>query len=156
MNPELNLCADTSAPMLPADSMPPTELHDASFKVIGRPVDNAQRRVVHGLDCQCNIDPDSSGHTVEEMKDQCTRLYIAEAKLEVLVFFFFCFFVFKRTLRTSMAIASTLGKGSSLPWQSRQAVKYRICSHLGSSKGSLSTQMTYVLLSLCAFFTAPC
>ena len=64
VNPELNLCADTSAPMLPADSMPPTEPHDASFKVIGRPVDNAQRRVVHGLDCQCNIDPDSSGHTV--------------------------------------------------------------------------------------------
>lgn len=133
VNPELNLCADTSAPMLPENSLPPTYGDfDASFRALGTPVASTLRRAVHGQDCQCNIDPDSPGRTVVEMKDQCTRLYIEKSKLQVLVephFFFFFEFLFE-------FFNGPLGRR----WQTKGhwCRSLHLCEHQGRSSNSAS------------------
>lgn len=104
-DPELNLCADTAAPMLPPDSTPPVPDNDYSFRVCGKPPDKPNYAVVHGSDCQCNVNPDAD-FQVEEMKDQCTKLFITKSRLEVMVghIIFKFFFIFHLLFRTTMGL----------------------------------------------------
>ena len=93
-DPELNLCADTAAPLLPIDCLPPLPDNDYSFRVCGKPAGKNQNCVVvHGSDCQCNVNPDEN-FQVEEMKEQCQKLYIAKSRLEVMVAYILFIFSF--------------------------------------------------------------
>ena len=80
-NPELNLIADTSAPLLPDESTPQQDAHDYSLQVFGKANDDKDSRVVHSSDCQCNVDPDTN--SVEEIKENCTKLVVKRSQLTV-------------------------------------------------------------------------
>ncbi len=91
-NPELNLIADTSAPLLPEASTPQQDAHDYSLQVFGKANDDKDSRVVHSSDCQCNVDPDTN--SVEEIKENCTKLVVKRSQLKVTNCLSMCHFFF--------------------------------------------------------------